>query len=91
MQYVVCYDVSDDMRRGRLANVLLDFGVRVQESVFVAHLDDELALRMKERIASAVNLDFDRVHVFPLCALCEAKVWVVGRSVTTADPEFYIV
>ena len=50
MQYVICYDIADDRRRNRVATALLDFGQRVQESVFVAHLDEELAARMKERV-----------------------------------------
>ena len=45
MQYVVCYDIADDARRSRISQILLDFGTRVQESVFVAHLDDVLAAR----------------------------------------------
>jgi hypothetical protein len=40
MQYVVCYDIADDARRSRVSNCLLDFGTRVQESVFVANLED---------------------------------------------------
>ena len=43
MQYVICYDIADDGRRGRVASTLLDFGTRVEESVFVAQLDEELA------------------------------------------------
>ena len=46
MQYVISYDLADDGRRNRLASALLDFGARVQESVFVANLDDELAKDM---------------------------------------------
>jgi hypothetical protein len=40
VQYVICYDLSDAVRRRRVASALPDFGRRVQESVFVAHLDD---------------------------------------------------
>jgi CRISPR/Cas system-associated endoribonuclease Cas2 len=55
LQYVICYDIADDRRRNRIATALLDFGQRVQESVFVAHLDEELAARMKERVERLVD------------------------------------
>ncbi len=55
MQYIICYDIADDGRRNRLASALLDFGARVQESVFTATLDEELAQRMLERIAKTID------------------------------------
>jgi len=91
MQYVVCYDISDDRRRSRAAMALLDFGTRVQESVFVAHLDDELASRMKERLARIVDVDWDKVHVFEVCAACEKRLWVLGQGEVADDPQWYIV
>src|SRR5437660_1753461 len=54
MQYVVCYDIADDGRRSRVSSLLLDFGTRVQESVFVAHLDEDLKERMRERLKRVV-------------------------------------
>ncbi len=43
MQYWACYDIADDRRRQRLSDVLLDFGTRVQESVFQCLIDASLA------------------------------------------------
>ena len=50
MRYLVCYDIADDRRRDRLAGALLDFGPRLQESVFLLDLDEELLVRLKERV-----------------------------------------
>ena len=91
MQYVVCYDIADDDRRTRLAKALLDFGTRIQESVFVANLDDTLYVRMIERIKRNVEQNFDRVHVFHLCAGCEGKTETFGTAEVVEDPEFYII
>jgi len=38
MLYVISYDIPDDERRLKVAKILLDFGRRVQYSVFEAHL-----------------------------------------------------
>jgi CRISPR-associated protein Cas2 len=91
MQYVVCYDITDDRRRSRIASLLLDFGVRVQESVFVAHLDDDLFERMRERITQVIDGDWDKLHVFALCAACERKGWTLGQGQIVDDPPWYIV
>jgi CRISPR-associated protein Cas2 len=90
MQYVICYDIGDDRRRSRVASLLLDFGTRVQESVFVAHLDQELAERMRERLREAVDMDWDKVHLFEICAACEGKTVVLGQGEVVRDPEWYV-
>jgi CRISPR-associated protein Cas2 len=91
MQYVVCYDIADDARRSRVANCLLDFGSRAQESVFVANLDEALARRMEERLTKLVDVNFDRVHVFELCASCVGRTKVLGTAEVVEDREFYVI
>ena len=59
LEYVICYDLTDDRRRDRLAKTLLDYGKRIQHSVFVAHLDDELLERMMARVRGEIG----RAHV----------------------------
>ena len=91
MQYLICYDIADDGRRGRVASTLLDFGTRVEESVFVAQLDEELAVRMVERVTRAIDVDADRVHIFVLCGACGGKMKVLGTAEVVEDPDFYII
>lgn len=90
MRYLVCYDIADDRRRDRLATLLLDFGPRLQESVFLCNLDDVLFQRMTERIRKTVEAAEDKVHVFTLCEACRKRVWVVGLTEVPEDPEFFI-
>ena len=90
MQYVVCYDIADDARRSRVANCLLDFGTRVQESVFVANLEEDLAARMGDRLKRLVDATFDRVHVFELCQACCRKTLILGVAEVVEHKEFYI-
>ena len=91
MEYVICYDIADDRRRERLAKALLDYGRRVQESVFLAHLDDELHGRMMARVEKLVEVTEDRVHVFALCGTCEGKAVSLGTGELPEDPLFVIV
>lgn len=91
MQYVVCYDIADDGRRNRLASALLDFGVRIQESVFTANLDEQLAMRMLERIKRTIDEHWDRVHVFQLCQSCSPRTLVLGTAENVVEHDFYVV
>ena len=38
MRYIIAYDVTEDSSRTKLADLLLDHGVRIQKSVFEADL-----------------------------------------------------
>ena len=49
MKYVIAYDLADDRRRSRLVSLLLDYGARIQESVFFADLEEDLYVEMMER------------------------------------------
>jgi len=91
MQYVVCYDIADDGRRSRVSSLLLDFGTRVHESVFVAHLDEDLKERMRERLKRVVIEDFDKVHVFEMCVACDKRTWTLGHGEIVSDPDYYII
>ncbi|MBI4902912.1 MAG: CRISPR-associated endonuclease Cas2 [Acidobacteria bacterium] len=91
MQYVVCYDIADDRRREHVATALLDFGKRVQESVFVASLDEELLGRMMGRVERLIEVLEDRVHVFPMCEECVGKVKLMGRGEMPEERAFYVV
>jgi CRISPR-associated endonuclease Cas2 len=70
---------------------LLDFGQRVQESVFMANLDDELAERMLDRINKTIDGHWDRVHVFLLCQSCSPRAMVMGTAESVSDQDFYII
>ena len=91
MEYVICYDLTDDRRRERVAKALLDYGKRIQHSVFLAHLDEELLERMMRRLRGLIDESEDRVHVFSLCGACEGKVVAMGTAELPKDPEFFII
>jgi CRISPR-associated protein Cas2 len=91
MLHVVCYDISDDRRRDRLSRGMLDFGARVQESVFECLLDDELYDKMISRIQGIALADGDKVRVYRVCANCVEQVLIFGKGELTNDPDYYIV
>ncbi len=91
MLYVVCYDIADDQRRQRVAQAMLDYGSRIQESVFLAHLDEELSGRMMARLRRLISELEDRVHVFRLCQACEGEAVALGQAEIRRDSDYIII
>lgn len=90
MQYWVCYDIADDRRRQRLSDVLLDFGTRVQESVFQCLIEPSLAEEMLARIRRTIEENSDKVHVLAFCDACAGRVVLYGIARQASDPEYLI-
>ena len=75
---VIVYDVADDRRRTRVANALLDCGVRVGYSVFELRLSVAQAVRLLDRVARLIDTSTDRVHLYRLCSPCADKAQRIG-------------
>jgi len=91
MQYIVCYDIADDQRRSRIAGTLLDFGRRLQESVFVAFLEPDLLDQMKQRLEAVIDREQDSICIFSLCNACGPKAITMGVAEIPLDKAYYIV
>lgn len=90
IQWVVCYDSADDARRNRLVRVLLDYGQRVQESVFWVEAEDDLAERIRERLGRVIDVKEDSLWIIPLCAGCAKRLEFLGQNKRPELPEYYI-
>ena len=89
---LVVYDISNDRRRTRLHNVLLDFGTPVQYSVFECLLDEKGLAQMKRAVMRVIRPRVDRVRFYYLCARCVARTEVTsGREVLGGKEETIVV
>ena len=80
--YAICYDIEDDRIRGRIADVLGEYGNRVQKSVFEVHLREADGL---ERLATrllAVGAQGADLRFYHLCERCRATSFdLAGEAV----------
>ena len=65
--FQISYDIPDDKRRLKAAKVLLDFGSRVQYSVFEAFLDDTLLEKLRDRLEKIIFPKEDRLRIYRMC------------------------
>jgi len=72
-----------------VANILKDYGVRVQKSIFEVDVNGGVFSVMKERIDKVIVPAEDGVKYFPLCRKCAATIEIIGQGVYTDPDEEY--
>jgi CRISPR-associated protein Cas2 len=81
MRIVVSYDVSDNKRRRKVAQIMEGFGYRVQYSVFECDLNSKKLVELKRRLRPLINKrEGESVRFYPLCAECAPKAQVLGQD-----------
>ncbi|HOK66045.1 MAG TPA: CRISPR-associated endonuclease Cas2 [Anaerohalosphaeraceae bacterium] len=91
MFVVIAYDCTDDKRRLRVAKTLLDYGDRVQYSVFEADLDQALLKEMMQRLAQIINPQEDSIRIYHICQNCLVKTQFQGQGHLTQQETFFII
>ena len=70
MCYVIVYDVVENSPCTKLANILLDYGIRVQKSVFEADLTREDVEEILQKVSKYIEAG-DSLRIYPaLQELC---------------------
>jgi CRISPR-associated protein Cas2 len=88
---VIAYDISNNRRRTKLHNTLLNFGTPVQYSVFECILEPKEREQMKQAIARVIKPKKDSVRTYYLCKACVAKTEVTSGADVLGEPESIIV
>lgn len=81
MRWVICYDISDDKMRRKIAKLLEDHGIRIQESVFIADTSKSEMQTVQKWFNEMLRDEedtLDSIHIYPLCEKCWQKSWRLG-------------
>ncbi len=89
--WMICYDISDDDARGRVEDILLVYGERVQRSVFECYLRSGEFAELRHRLAAEIDPATDSLRYYPLCSWCETRVKWQGEGRAPEDPDLYLV
>lgn len=82
---LITYDISDDKRRTKLHNALLNYGTPVQFSVFECLLDEVGEKKMKAAVRRIIRPKLDNVRYYYLCAACLKRVETTGAREVLGD------
>jgi len=55
MKWLVCFDISDDKKRDKIASLLEEYGIRVQKSVFEIEINKTNLERLTEKVAKLIK------------------------------------
>lgn len=80
MLRIVAYDISSPRRLRRAALICLDFGIRIEKSVFECDLRNDQFDDLWDRLCRTVSRETDSLACYPICAACERNVKTYGRS-----------
>jgi CRISPR-associated protein Cas2 len=90
MLMVIAYDVVRDKVRNRVADLLEDHAVRVQDSVFEARLTRAAAERLFKKAKRLVE-DTDSLRMYAVTAAGLERSQVHGGAPLPEDGDFWIV
>jgi CRISPR-associated protein Cas2 len=87
---VISYDISDDGIRKKVANILLDHGVRVQYSVFECLVDAKTLDKLIDMLSPLIE-ESDSIRVYQICEACLKKMVLLGSGDVTEEVMFHLV
>jgi len=83
---VVTYDITDDRRRVKVANILKSFGERVQLSVFECWLTAEELEELRALLSGKMDPDLDSIRIYAP----RKSPLVLGSGMATEEETFYV-
>ena len=91
MLYLVAYDICEPKRLRKVAQTCLDYGIRVQYSVFECRLEEDLFQRLWGELLEIINVTEDRLVTYKLDAKAAREVITAGTMVCSETVVCYLV
>lgn len=91
MFLVVSYDIVDNKKRTRIANIMEDYGTRVQYSVFECNLTNKMLDKMIDEVLRYTDAEADSLRIYEICEGCKSKIRIYGKGEITEDEEVIVV
>ncbi len=91
MLYLIAYDVSEDKKRNKIAQLLKGYGRRVEKSIFECDLTSYKHEKVVAYLRMIIIHPEDRCHIYPVCVNCAAKKIVIGEDIEMEWGEVVIV
>jgi CRISPR-associated protein Cas2 len=77
--YLICYDIENTKKRNKLAKWLLNYGIRVQKSVFEAYLSERDLEEMMQGAKPFIE-NGDSLRVYELTSEAYRNKRVIGEQ-----------
>jgi CRISPR-associated protein Cas2 len=91
-KWLVIYDIRDIKRLRKVAKIMLDYGIRVQKSVFEIECNKDIIYKLKKAIHDIIN-ENDFVVYFNICEKDwqkKLKYGILYQETDVEEKNFYI-
>ena len=78
--YLIAYDISSNKMRNKIAELLEQYGERINLSVFECMLSHRQKEEIIDTLGSMINPQTDSIRVYFICKTCYGKSTVIGRE-----------
>ena len=90
MNYIFCYDITDNRRRNQISKALEQFGLRVQKSIFQCDISLEKAHEIKSTLLEIMIEKEDSLLFYPVCDDCLGKAHMMGERTLLQNASYEI-
>jgi len=89
--YIVCYDIVENRKRNRASEILKDYGIRVQKSVFECRLDEKSLPKLFNLLQKIIDKSTDSIRGYLLCESCRGKQISFGNETVMHEEDFRVI
>jgi CRISPR-associated protein Cas2 len=90
MVHLVAYDISDPGRLRRVAKTCLDYGMRVELSVFECDLEEPVFEQFWKELLDLIDSEQDSLLAYRLCLGCVRETLSAGMVVRPGKMLVYL-
>jgi CRISPR-associated endonuclease Cas2 len=84
-KYLICYDISDDIRRIKVSKELLKWSFRTQKSVYEGNLTQQEIKIIISKVKGIINFKEDVFYIFPISQKEEKVILRYGLCASIYD------
>ncbi len=91
MFVIVSYDIVDNKRRSKVSKCMMQFGDRVQFSVFECNVESAEMEKMRLKLKKIINEKDDNIRIYTICSNCKSRIELLGQGRISEDPNLIII
>lgn len=90
MLYVIAYDICNAVRLRRVAKTCLDYGIRIEKSIFECDLDDDAFAHLWHCLGTMIVPGEDALIAYRICRACADRIRIAGAVCRPEKPLVFI-
>ena len=87
---IIAYDIVKTRKRNKVAEILKDYGIRIQKSVFECRLNDVDLNRLTQKLSEAIDKKTDSILIYYLCEACVKQMHFLGVQPVSLEKDFLL-